>query len=638
MNKKNIKVIIASLCIIIAVFVIIFVKKSNAKMEIIETKYSRKLETEPIEEFMSCFYGGTSEIIYENPERIISDLNKSGNYNSITLPIAWSIVESVESQYDFSAYENVLNAITNAGYNMIIVIDTGGRPILKNNVIVDTSTIPDWLFTKYPTACSQDFEGNKTNSLDYFAGDATEAIKKFYKETIDWVGNNYGDYVEGFAPGIMSEFEIKYPQTGFRWESYSEKAQNAYRAYLKEKYINVDNVNAMLGTDISDFSEITMPVVNYNNSIVSVNTEENGLYTELMEFRENQIVRFTKQFTDIIKNEGWESIGYFGQCMFPIDAIYCTGVILKCVDLFDIAVIDYNFYDGYKEVYDSDWPPFLTNMVANLGYKKVYTGIYFERISLDGRQEFVSELNRKITIDGHSSGLEIGSLTNNTSEKVDFSIPKEVKKEKSKVAIYTSEWNYYKTHGESEAYLNYLSDSTIKLFSVLQYELGIPVEVITDTNVLQGQLKEFEILFLPCQMYVSDSVVKEIETYALNGGNIIQDFRYNEYDNYGNAKNEHNNELFGIGAVSAKSEKTKIRYMKEKVKLPIEVTYENIPTHYYFAKAHENHEYMFEKGKNSIGIKTDNTIVWGVQPQLQYFKTGDSNWLYIINESIRILQ
>ena len=600
-----------------------------------KTKYTTELKTKSIDALQSCYYGGSSEIVYEKPTDVIEFLNQQESCEAVTIPIAWSFVESEEGKWDFSLYEPIFNEIIKNDYKIIIILDAGGRSILKNGEVV-TKSIPDWVWLKYPNTAAIDFEGNKTSTFDYFSTEQLDVVCDFYNKTIEWLEKYRGDIV-AISPGIMGECEIKYSQEGFRWQSYSKAASVAFRKFLAEKYETVLAMNDEFGVSYSSFEEIELPIINYNNTIVAPNSAESFLYTEWMQCRERQIVKYTTIFTDIIHDYGYKTIGYFGQFMYPIDAIYATGVVAECTEIFDIAVIDYNFYDGYKTVYNEYIPAYLTNLVSNLGYETVYTGLYFERMSLDGQQDFVSNVTNYIQEDGHSSGIETGSVTNNTSEKILFDMPKNKKIEKSKVAIYTSEWNYYKTHGESEQYQDYLSDSVIELYRILQFDLGIPVEVITDINVQNGELKNYELVFAPCQMFVADEEKTMFKDYVSSGGKLIQDIRFGEYDSYGRV-DDSINEIFGIARQQAQVGNALIRSKDSGAdSLNIRIIYENIPSYYTYVNVGQSQYLLETKKEQFVGILTENTLTWGFQPQLQYQKSNDERYLKYIINSVNLL-
>lgn len=588
-------------------------------------------DTNESEYIYSCFYGGENDIVYEDVDSVIEYVNALG-CNALTVPVAWNLVEQEDGIIDYSIYTSIFDALIEKKIQIIVVIDAGGRPILKDGNIVGYS-IPSWVYEKYPEDIALNFDGEGGNSLDYFSDKHISELLEFYNKTLDWLNDNYKDNIIGVAPGIMGEFEIKYAQTGFKWQSYTDNAKCAFRNYLLDKYESIQQINETLMTDYDNIDEIELPIIDYNNTVAFPNADE-VLYTDFMSFREDGIVEYAQNFTDAIRKHGFDTIGYFGQFMFPIDAIYASGVVQKCADLFDIAVIDYNFYDGYKVQYNSDIPAFLTNLVYNLGYEKVITGLYFERLSLDGKDDFIKELCSNIKRDGHSSGIEVGSMAYKTDNIFGFDV-KSTEYEESKIAIYTSEWNFYKTHGEYEEYQNYLSDSVVELYHILEFELNIPVEIISDNNILKGDLKNYDLVFFPCQMYIQRDIIEDIENYKQNGGKIIQDFRFGEYDNYGNVIN--GSCVFEIESQMAISGEYNISGKKDlNYEFALSPIYDVVPTAYMYSSEKTN-KILMGQDSGYLCFMTENTLTWGFQPQLQYMQSGNEKYCEFIKDSIELM-
>lgn len=66
-------------------------------------------------------------------------------------------------------------------------------------------------------------------------------------------------------------------------------------------------------------------------------------------------------------------------CSPPNDAIYATSVAEQLADCLDVAVIDYNFYDGYSLSADARVLPMLANQHGLGGYQQIMVGAYAEQ-------------------------------------------------------------------------------------------------------------------------------------------------------------------------------------------------------------------------------------------------------------------
>lgn len=577
------------------------------------------------ENIFSSFYGGDNDIYFEDIDEIIKYTEEAG-CNTLTIPIAWGFVEQKKGEYLFDRYEEILDKVIASGISVIIVLDTGGRPLIYNNEIVDWS-IPEWAREEFCNDLSVNFNGEIVPAFDYCSVDHISTLNEFYNRTLDWLSEKYKKHILGVSPGIMKEFEIKYNQAGFLWEGYTDNARQMWQDYLLDKYGTIDEINKKFGTNYSIVDEVRLPIVNYNESITHPHSTQE--YADFMDYRENVIVKYVSGFTDIIKKKGFQTIGYFGQYMFPLDAIYATGVISKCTSLFDIAVIDYNFFDGYKEQYNSDIPAFLTNLTSNLGYEKVVTGVYFERVSLDGKQEFVDSICENIKTDGHSSGIEIGSVISNSKKKIYFKVPSKQNSPQNNIAVFTSELNFYNTHGEYEEYQNYLLDSVVELYHILQFELGISVDVISDKNAINDELGKYDLIILPCQIFVDDDVLKKFVDYVQGGGRIIQDFRFGEYNAAGSELK--GGELFGIKTQEAVGGDIRIKGDSQSYKLS--QIYDVIPTAYRYSMG-DGSNTLTRYSDDTITVVYKNTMTWGFQPQLQYKINKNSSYRQYIKMTI----
>lgn len=621
-----------SLCLSAAIM-LLYLTSCAQTCNIDPTIYSHELEKMEAEPFQSFFIGGSTDIVYMPIDEIVEIVTQQTYCNAVTIPISWGVVEASKDIYNFEAYQNIISRIIENGKKIILVIDIGGRGLTLNGEVV-VNSIPDWFFKEFPAAQAVNFYNEPINALDLSASDGKSEILEFCQRTVRWAKDLYGGSIVGFAPGIMSEFEIKLMNKEYKWEPYTVNALHMFQEFLREKYGTIEQLNSANNMDLKSFDEVVFPVVDYNTSVLSLGSERDCLYTDMMIFREDLIYNFLSDITEVIHEEGAITVGYFGQFMFPLDAIYATGVAQKCSDIIDIAVIDYNFFDGYKETYNVYIPAFLTNLMSNIGYDKVITGLYFERVDLDNNNtDFLEKTIEHIKIDAHSYGIEVGSLSPKYAEYFNFT--SSINVQKSKIALYVSEWNFYKTHGEYEEYINYLSDAAVELYRDLEFELGIPVEIITDINVLRGELNEFEIVIIPTQIYVDEQVKLAILEYGNGGGKIIQDFRFGEFDSYGYSKGDWGDKLFCIDAKSATDQRIELYYDDQK--FSIYSTYKHLPS-YYLTESLSEVDHLLSDGQSNIGIATNSTIVWGFQPQLLYRSSENKVYLKFINDSILRLQ
>ena len=139
-------------------------------------------------------------------ERLVTIL-KSAGINTVTLPIAWSVIEPEPEQYDFTRYSVALDLLTQQGFNLLLILDSSRRKLVsQDNQFTTDIAAPPWLFQRYPDAVTIDFFGasgfgNQDQSrnfdypydLDYHDTQHLAAIERFYNKAITFFRQRYGD-------------------------------------------------------------------------------------------------------------------------------------------------------------------------------------------------------------------------------------------------------------------------------------------------------------------------------------------------------------------------------------------------------------------------------------------------------------
>ena len=571
-----------------------------------------------------------SDLQMIDPEETVSML-KSCNVSMISIPLVWNFLEKTEGAFDPSEYDELLAPYVDAGFRFIFLLDGASRMIPDRNGQVAGNSLPDWVLEQEGITRQMDFldREDPNYGLSYSSRDNQAIYMGFCEKAIAYFGTRYADQIVGFAPCIMNEFEIKYPQTLYAWTDYGISALEGFRNYLQQVYGSVNDLNAELGTAYSGFSSITFPVISYNNTITSGALTDNPLFADFQRYRELAIVEYVSPVFDLIHTYGHTAVAYFGQALAGQDAIYATGVVTRLASRADIAVIDYNFYDGYGEVYDSIIPAMLVNYLHNAGCPKVWAGLYFERIPYMDHLDFLQETVDYVAADSLADGIEIGGMIETYKQKgaeacpeLNYGIVKQA--EPARIAIYAGEWDFYKSHGEQVRYYNYFSDALSQMYKIIRFELKLPVDILCDEAVLQGALEKYELLVLPGQFYVEPSVRGAIEAYLENGGKALMDFRFGEWNANGSNTGSWSDAFFHIGAREAR-QVPELKLTRQEncpvADIPdytVRSLYPGIPNVYALAPA-EGAEMLFtdETGRG-YGLCTDTTIVLGFQPQIQY--------------------
>ena len=296
----------------------------------------------------------------------------------------------------------------------------------------------------------------------------------------------------------------------------------------------------------------------------------------------------------------------------------------------DIAVIDFNFYNGYDLQFDSIIPAMMVNYLNTAGYNEIWAGLYMERINEIGKHiDFIKETIDYISSDGIADGIEIGGLLEELRKEGKKNVSRlsytlTERQQEPKIAICTGEWIFYKSHGENISCYNYFIDSIAQMYKIVRFELGYPVDILCDDAVLNGKLSQYDLLILPAQIYVEPEVRACVEDYIAGGGKAIQDFRYGEFDAMGSIVDSWSDAYFNIGGRGAKCEEINLTAVDPNTVpganvIQIKKYYPKIANAYSIASSDGSCNYLYqdETGKY-YGLYTDSTVVLCFQPQIMY--------------------
>lgn len=359
-----------------------------------------------------------SDVFYQDSEKLVSSF-RGTSFNTVATTLAWSVIEKQHRHVDLSMYYPQLDALTQAGYCLIVLIDTSGRAmrsdvakiLVKDITTIPLTSQPEWIGAFAPRAKAIDFFGTPSGTLDFEDAESFSLVKELYAAVLPELHHRYGSSIVAVSPCITSECEVKYSQVGFRWQSYGPLSQKAFRHQLVKWGIKPED----------------MPMMNYGNHLAAGNPRIQPLYPHMQTFRENSLRNYVCQLTKIIRSESLKSIGYFGETFTLGDGIFATGVIEKTAGCFDIAAIDYNFYNGHGVEFKPEIPAFMADYALSLGYSQVLVGLYMERfrdintLKIDPRgYEILHKSLEHIHPDTRITGIEIGNLTGKEFTKLGY--------------------------------------------------------------------------------------------------------------------------------------------------------------------------------------------------------------------------
>lgn len=487
--------------------------------------------------------------LQQNP-KIASQLRQQG-INHATVYVNWADAESKEGLFDFSTHHRYLDSLVDSGLSLIVVLDFGGRVYFdsQGKIYPHLTTVPSWMRTKYPDAFMKSFTGQSTAQPDFANSDVRRYTSRFIERAVEHIHHRYAGRVLGYAIALQEEHEIKYGQNGYQWRDYSTAAQAEFSKHAG-------------GT--------SLPVINYNNTIATGTPKPEPLLNTQRRFREARLKEATCFYANTIRHKGGEAIAYFAETFTSHDGIYATGIVEQLADCIDIAVIDYNFYDGYQLVPDADVLPMLANYMASVGYQKIMVGAYAERWELQKKADDIIPVIQKSISNALENakviGYEIGGIqrqdipgypsTIDAERLRSIAIPKKknpATKDVSRIriGILASVSNFYVWHGDRSGGTNPHRDALLESYRLLSRDPSFEVHVIGEKNLQPNDqlLKKLDAILIPHQAALPSLIKSQLTAFWDRGGALIQDMRLGEFDENGKATFDWMHDIFGIASV-----------------------------------------------------------------------------------------
>jgi beta-galactosidase len=554
---------------------------------------------------------------------------KAAGADIIHTTLAWSQVEPSPGKWEFGAFQRAFQQLKDEGLRFIIALDSSCRLVTPKSRIFDdrfpTRARPDWLAGRLSLDILQtDFLGRRAPDLDPFDTAHLPYLKAFYDQSLTFIRDTLKDSVFAILPGINSELEIKYGQNGFRWRSWSDAAQSKFRS--------------LYGCD--------MPQIAFNNELGAYQARVIEHYRDLQNFREDALVAYLKPLCSRIREAGYKTIGYFGQTFTFMDAVYCCGIVEKCRELFDVAVADYNYYDGFK-VNPNPWViPAFVNFIRGLGYKECKLGLYVERYrnlatnDLDSARIMptVAETLAFTESSPAVSSIEIGgiepkdfrhigSLLETNSFRLGTKLPSK-DPDAMRIAVLANFDNHYLWHGDHTSDRDLLNDALIQTFRLLALSPRFRPDIVSARLLEQGliTLENYDVLFIPYMPVMSDELIQRLTALRARGFRLAQDAAAGIFDPDGRVRPLAELGVFGLSSMEwVTSGEGQFSYGGELVKVG-----SGGAQHFSYIRLSpvRGEIEMPETGRTGQGliVKSDKMLAFGFLPQLCTSGPGKAYW------------
>lgn len=498
-------------------------------------------------------------------QRDIGNELKRAGFNHVTLYVPWIEVEPRPGKFEFKKFDAQIEKLREYGLFVILIIDFGGRPHFDDQGRKVAETIfPDWYFPAHLDSLMKNFSGELTTQINFKNRQAFQLTSRFVEEAIAHFSKKFGSTILGYAIGLQEEHELKYGQTGYQWRDYGREFQIEFESRFKKP----------------------PPVINYNNEVGGDRFRPEPLFADLQKLREADLEKLVCDYSQIIRKYGQKTIGYFGEFFTSHDAIYGGGIVQRVADCIDIAVVDFNFYDGYSLKSDSNVLPMMASYLRGNGYGKILIGAYGELWTHRGKSgeliPTIKESIRKSQRNPAVIGFEIGGFQRTeTLEKIGtvdlssldfrdsltYAKPKE--SASARIGILGSNANFYFWHGERSNERNIHHDALVSAYTLLSEVPDTDVVVIGENTLekLPGMVKTFDAIVVPHQIALPAEVKKKLKEYWESGGILVQDIRLGEFNMAGSSTGDWLNDVFGIRNITWSRGPVEVMYRGRKIEL-----------------------------------------------------------------------
>jgi len=238
-------------------------------------------------QFKRILYGGDynpnqwEKSIWKEDMRIFKD----ARINSATINVfSWSKIQPSEDEYDFSELDEIVQMLSDEGYDIVLATSTGAMPA--------------WLYKNYPEVARTDYQGRHHRfGQRHNACPNSKVFRHFASALVEQLAQRYGSNPHVTCWHISNEYG---------GECYCENCENAFRRWLRRKYGTTKAVNnawnlSFWGHNVYDWDEIVLPNVLGDGMEDGVHTSFAGLSIDYRRFMSDSILENYTMERDIIR-------------------------------------------------------------------------------------------------------------------------------------------------------------------------------------------------------------------------------------------------------------------------------------------------------------------------------------------------
>lgn len=447
----------------------------------------------------------------------------------------WSTHEPQEGVFDFSSVDRVLDAMYDAGIDVII-----GTP---------TYAIPTWMAKRYPDVLATTINGQGKYGARQIM-DITNPTYLFYSERII---RKLIKHVKDHPAviGYQIDNETKHYGTA------GENVQHQFIKYVKKEFQTIDNLNDTLGLNywsnrINAWEDFPSVIGTINGSLGGVFAKfQRELVTEFLAWQVNIVNEYKRDNQFVTQNFDFEWRGYSYGIQPDVDhfkaskAFDITGVDIYHPSQDDLTGIEISFggdiarstkHKNYLVLETqaqafTHWTPYpgqLTlqafshiasgaTMVSYWHWHSIHNSFetYWKGLlSHDFKPNYLFDEAKNI---GHNfKKLSPDLLGLNKINNVAFLVSNE--------ALTSIEW--FKLGLNSDVQYN---DILRRYYDEL-YKLNIECDFLSTSNT--NDFSKYKLIIVPALYTASDQLLKQLNEYTKNGGHVLYTFKTgfaNEY-------------------------------------------------------------------------------------------------------------
>lgn len=195
------------------------------------------------------------------------DAAKEKGFTTIRLHLSWFNAEKSPLRYEFAPYDREIDYIRSRGMDVLLTVDLQRKTHIFDGVRVCTDTVVTTDEFQHAYGKKTPFLGEEgerdTLMISYASRRGTELAVRFFRDAVRHFTARFGNTIYAVSPTFTPFCETEYWCTDDF--DYSVHMLRAYRAFLAETYKKIADLNADLGTDYTDFSEVVPPRLTERN-------------------------------------------------------------------------------------------------------------------------------------------------------------------------------------------------------------------------------------------------------------------------------------------------------------------------------------------------------------------------------------